>query len=54
MTRKCPRCGDQFQVQTIAQVRCVPCGVEVARLLEADAKRKDRFPAKDLTGAVYL
>ena len=50
MTR-CPRCGDRFTRQSINQTHCLPCAIEVAAIVEADAKRRaPRFTSpKDMT-----
>jgi hypothetical protein len=49
---KCLRCGAEEPRRTRDQVHCVRCSVEVANIIEADAKRRiPRFPAKDWTRA---
>ena len=54
MTR-CLRCADPFERRTVDQVHCLRCALEVAAILEADAKRRTgRWPAKDLTGLAGL
>ena len=53
---KCSRCGSPTPRLTLTQRYCPPCGVEVAALILADAKRRaPRFSVpKDMTGAVGL
>lgn len=51
MTRQCKRCGDHFAIREVEDIHCVRCAVEVAAIIAADEKRRNRFPrAVDLTG----
>jgi uncharacterized protein (DUF983 family) len=48
--RRCPRCGDAYELFTLDQRHCRRCDEEVRRLIEADtARRAPRFVGKDLT-----
>ncbi len=50
MTRKCSRCGAEFQVLRVDQRRCGQSDRDVARLIVLDNNRRVvRFPARDMT-----
>lgn len=47
---RCHRCGERMILYVVGDDYCRACKREVQAREEQDAKRVDRFPAKDLTG----
>ena len=51
---RCLRCAAPFEPASPRQDHCTQCGIEVARLIAADEKRrKPRFAARDFTDRIY-
>ena len=50
---RCLRCGEPFERLAIDQIHCIRCAREVATIIADDtARRRKRFPSKDVTTAV--
>lgn len=49
--RKCPRCGQTFEVHHVADRYCPPCHRDVTAIIAADEERRSRrvWRAKVLT-----
>lgn len=56
MKRRCPRCGERFEVHTVADRYCPQCKREVDAIQATDARRRQRptFQVKDFTGTTAL
>jgi predicted DCC family thiol-disulfide oxidoreductase YuxK len=56
MKRRCPRCGESFEIHAVADRYCPVCDREVRALLAADERRqaKHTFRVKDFTGTTAL
>lgn len=50
----CKRCGISTPRKTLSQRYCPTCEREVAAILKADGRRRNRFTVKDFTGTTAL